>query len=68
MAEMPYIDHDKCDCCGHCVEVCNCGAIQLIDSVITIIETDDCGWCTECEAICPIGAISCAFEIVFGEE
>ncbi len=67
MAEMPYIDLEKCDCCGHCVEVCKCHAIVLVNNIITIIETEDCGWCTECEAICPIGAISCAFEIVFEE-
>jgi MinD superfamily P-loop ATPase len=67
MAEMPYIDLEKCDCCGACIEVCKCGAIVMINNVITIIETDECGWCTECEDICPIGAISCAFEIVFGD-
>lgn len=65
MAEMPYIDYDRCDCCGHCIEVCKCGAIQLINSIVTIIDTDECGWCCNCEEICPIGAISCAFEIVF---
>ena len=67
MAEMPYIDLEKCDCCGYCIEVCKCNAIVIVNNVINIVDTDDCGWCCECEAICPIGAISCAFEIVFEE-
>ena len=67
MAEMPMIDTEKCNGCALCLSVCACGALMLVDNVITIIEVEDCHWCTECEAICPTGAISCAFEIVFEE-
>ena len=64
MAEMPLIDRGKCDGCGLCVSVCSCGALVLVDNIITIIETKGCQWCTLCEAICPTNAILCPFEIV----
>ena len=67
LAEMPVIDQEKCDGCGLCVSVCTCGALVLVENVITAIETEECGWCTQCEAVCPTGAISCPFEIVIEE-
>ena len=63
MAEMPVIDNEKCDVCGLCVSVCRCGAIVIVEGVVTIIETEECLWCTQCEAVCRRGAISCFFEI-----
>ena len=66
--EMPIIDLKKCDGCGLCVSVCDCGALVLVRNVVTIVETEYCHWCTQCEAVCPYGAISCAFEIVLAEE
>jgi len=62
--EMPRIDQEKCNCCGLCISVCHCGALVLIKSTVTIIETEECRWCTECEIVCPTGAISCPFEII----
>ena len=67
MVEMPVVEQEKCNGCGLCLSVCTCGALILVDNVITIIETEDCGWCTLCEAVCPTGAISCLFEIVVEE-
>ena len=64
MSCMPVIDIEKCNGCGICVEVCSCGALVLVNNIITIIETEDCGWCTLCEAVCTAGAIRCPFEIV----
>ncbi len=64
MVEMPKVDQDKCQGCGLCVSVCSCGALVLVDKVVTVIETEECGWCTECEAVCPNRAIACPFEIV----
>ena len=65
MLEMPKLDLAKCDYCGLCVSVCECGAIVMTNHTITIIETEECGWCTMCEVVCPNNAITCAYEIVF---
>jgi len=67
MSEGPVIDSEKCSGCGLCVSVCQCGALVLIDNVVTVIETKQCDWCTECEAVCLTGALSCPFEIVIEE-
>ena len=67
MAEKPVIDRDKCQGCGLCVSVCICGALVVVDNVVTAIEVEDCGWCGMCEAVCPNDAIRCPFEIVIEE-
>jgi len=67
MELMPAVDPDKCNGCGLCISICYCGALVMVHSIVTVIETESCGWCTQCEAICPTDAISCAFEIVIEE-
>jgi len=64
MAEKPVIDRYKCQGCGLCVSVCICGALVLVDNVVTAVEVEDCGWCGMCEAVCPNDAIRCPFEII----
>jgi len=64
VAEMPVIDPQKCNGCGLCVSVCSCGALVIVNNVITIVTIVDCDWCTDCEAVCTTGAITCPFEIV----
>ncbi|HJX13643.1 MAG TPA: 4Fe-4S dicluster domain-containing protein [Dehalococcoidales bacterium] len=65
MADMPIIDHDKCQQCGLCASICACGALVADEKgSVSIIEVEKCGWCTLCELVCPYGAISCPFEIV----
>ncbi|MFC1869926.1 ATP-binding protein [Chloroflexota bacterium] len=64
MSQMPVIDVVKCNGCGLCLSVCSCGALLMVNNVITIVEVKECIWCTECEAVCPTGAISCPFEII----
>lgn len=67
MVEMPLIDKEKCNGCGLCISACSCGALVMVNNIVTVIETEECGWCALCEAICPIGAITCPFEIVIEE-
>ena len=68
MIEVPVINQEKCTGCGLCVSVCTCGALVLVNNVVTIIKTEvECDWCTVCEAVCPTGAISCHFEIIIEE-
>lgn len=64
MIQMPVIDREKCDNCGLCVSVCACGALKMVNGILTVIETLDCGWCLQCEAVCPEAAVACYFEIV----
>ena len=67
MVVMPIIDTEKCQGCGLCVSVCSCGALALLDKVVTAVKLEGCQWCTLCEMVCPSGAISCPFEVVFEE-
>jgi MinD superfamily P-loop ATPase len=67
MIQMPEINQDKCNLCGLCIEICRCGAIILVDNVVSLVETEECHWCTLCEAVCPTGALTCSFEITFEE-
>jgi MinD superfamily P-loop ATPase len=68
MKVMPVIDEEKCDGCGLCVSVCECGALVIEENRVKVIEVNDCGWCTLCELVCPQGAICCPFEIVIESE
>ncbi len=67
MGEMPITFPEKCNGCGRCLEVCQCGALTLVNNVIAAREVVECDWCAQCEAICPTGAIVCPFEIVMEE-
>ena len=67
MSEWLVIDPEKCQGCGLCVSICDCGALVLANGKVTVIKDVDCDWCTFCEAVCPNGAISCLFEIVIEE-
>ena len=64
MFEMPIINVDLCNGCGLCLTVCECGALVITGTIVSIQETDHCGYCTECEAVCPTGAIQCPYEII----
>ena len=64
MKDMPLIDEEKCEGCGLCVSVCQCGVLAMEDNKVKIVELENCGWCTLCEMVCPYAAISCPFEII----
>ncbi|MFC2069742.1 4Fe-4S binding protein [Chloroflexota bacterium] len=67
-AVVPVINIEKCTGCGLCTEVCSCGSLTVVNSVVVYINKKDCSictrWCCQCELVCPVDAISCPFEIV----
>ncbi|MCX6004089.1 MAG: 4Fe-4S binding protein [Chloroflexi bacterium] len=64
MTIKPIFDQEKCDGCGLCVTVCRCGALEMQNNIVNIIEVAHCGWCMDCELVCSTGALQCPFEIV----
>jgi len=60
----PIFDETRCDGCGLCVTVCRCGALEMQNDKVRIIEVAHCGWCMDCELVCTTGALQCPFEIV----
>jgi len=61
---VPYIDHQRCNCCGRCVAECPTGAVEWAEGLPAIPRPADCVYCGICEDICPTGAVSLAYEIV----
>jgi len=53
---MVYVDSERCQGCGVCVDACPSGAIRLVDGVATI-EQSLCRECQACVDACPQGAI-----------
>lgn len=54
---MINIKRDVCGYCGACVSVCPRGALELIDSYLSVDETLCKPGCKACKTICPLGAI-----------
>ncbi len=51
------IDHEKCDGCGTCVEVCPSEAIK-IENEKAVVDEEECVECETCVDECPNNAIS----------
>jgi NAD-dependent dihydropyrimidine dehydrogenase PreA subunit len=62
---MIYIDSERCDGCGRCLEICRNSAIALQNEK-AIIEESRCKECELCLDACPQGAIL-AVELVENE-
>ena len=64
---MPVVDQRKCQRCGLCVSICQCGILVMEDDGVRIVGNVNCGrctrWCNTCELVCPNGAITCPFEV-----
>lgn len=60
---MVYVDGERCQGCGVCVDACPTGAIRLVDGVATI-EQSLCRECQACVEACPQGAILAVSEPV----
>jgi Fe-S-cluster-containing hydrogenase component 2 len=53
---MVYVDGERCQGCGVCVDACPADAIRLVDGV-AVIEQSLCSECQACVDACPQGAI-----------
>lgn len=54
---MIYVDRQRCDGCGLCLESCPEGAISLMDDGFAFITEALCKHCEACLKVCPQGAI-----------
>ncbi len=56
------MDPDQCKGCGCCVDICPCGALELIDKggadKRAFIYNQNCAGCHSCETHCTMRAIS----------
>ncbi len=61
----PEVDHDKCKGCGCCINICPCGALELVDKggadKRAYIFNQNCTACHSCEMHCTMKAISGVF-------
>lgn len=51
------VDHEKCDGCGTCVDVCPVDVFELKEEKSYVVNNDECLVCRACEVQCPNGAI-----------
>ncbi len=58
MAERPFVDKEKCDGCGTCVEVCPVNVFELQGKKSVVKKPAECIQCRACEASCPKKAIT----------
>jgi MinD superfamily P-loop ATPase len=56
ITKMPWIDVQRCDGCGDCVDTCILKAIRLTDGSAEILM-DRCHRCGACHETCPVNAI-----------
>jgi len=53
---MFYVDKEKCNVCGDCVDACPQGAINIRNGT-AVIENTLCGECGMCFSVCAVEAI-----------
>ena len=55
--QLARIDHDLCNQCGRCEEVCRFDGVKFLNGKYSI-DTLSCEGCGYCSHVCPVGAIS----------
>ena len=60
------IDNEICSQCESCINACPYGGIEVIDGVVTIIESE-CNLCGTCVDACPLDAIKLEREVYVDE-
>jgi len=51
------IDHEKCDGCGTCVDICPVEVLEVRDEKSVVVNLNECLVCRACEVQCPNSAI-----------
>ena len=58
----PYVDPQRCQGCGQCVDVCPEGAIHL-EGDLAVIDPQLCTACERCVGVCPEQAVHVVIEV-----
>lgn len=54
----PKVDHDKCDGCGNCIDVCPADVFEMENDLSRVTAADSCLDCGACAEECPSQAIT----------
>jgi len=54
----PYVDAERCDGCGVCLQTCRFSAIEKTEEGKIRIDSISCEGCGLCSYVCPTGAIT----------
>ncbi|MFH1124597.1 MAG: 4Fe-4S dicluster domain-containing protein [Pseudomonadota bacterium] len=60
-SEMGYevnVDHDKCEGCEECVEVCPVDVFEMQDGKSVTVNAEECLGCESCVEVCDQEAIT----------
>ena len=53
-----YVDPDRCDNCGACIDLCSMGVFAMTPEGLYPLRSQLCCSCFKCNEFCPRNAIS----------